>query len=128
MLQLISDFGIFCQVLALIGRMERLSGAPMHRNISRTLELHLEAIQVTQARRKDEIGNAANPQGHGVPRYNNEKGNAALKAALLEPSELSQGFNCESVPLENVNLQCPAILVTSAKESLKIRSCYFLRV
>ncbi|NWZ91869.1 MEIOC protein, partial [Nesospiza acunhae] len=62
------------RVLTLIGRMERLCGAPLHRNISRTLELHLEAIQVTQARRKDEIGNAANPQRHGGPRYNNEKG------------------------------------------------------
>ncbi|NWT92488.1 MEIOC protein, partial [Urocynchramus pylzowi] len=62
------------RVLALIGRMERLCCAPLHRNISRTLELHLEAIQVTQARRKDEIGNAANPQSHGGPRYSNEKG------------------------------------------------------
>ncbi|NXI24948.1 MEIOC protein, partial [Sterrhoptilus dennistouni] len=70
------------RVLALIGRMERLCGAPMHRNISRTLELHLEAIQVTQARRKDEIGNAANPQGRGVPRYNNEKDVLALASAL----------------------------------------------
>ncbi|NXG97788.1 MEIOC protein, partial [Loxia leucoptera] len=62
------------RVLALIGRMERLCGAPLHRNISRTLELHLEAIQVAQARRKDEIGNAANPQSHRGPRYSNEKG------------------------------------------------------
>ncbi|NXF25111.1 MEIOC protein, partial [Rhodinocichla rosea] len=62
------------RVLALIGRMERLCGAPLHRNISRTLELHLEAIQVTQARRKDKIGNAANPQNHGGPRCNSEKG------------------------------------------------------
>ncbi|NWR98158.1 MEIOC protein, partial [Motacilla alba] len=62
------------RVLALIGRMERLCGAPLHRNISRTLELHLEAVQVTQARRKDELGNAANPQSHGGPRYSNEKG------------------------------------------------------
>ncbi|NWZ16382.1 MEIOC protein, partial [Agelaius phoeniceus] len=62
------------RVLALIGRMERLCGAPLHKNISRTLQLHLEAIQVTQARRKEEIGNAANPQSHGGPRCNNEKG------------------------------------------------------
>ncbi|XP_074395802.1 uncharacterized protein LOC102074846 [Zonotrichia albicollis] len=70
------------QVLTLIGRMERLCGAPLHRNISRTLELHLEAIQVTQARRKDEIGNAANPRSHGGPRYNKEKDVLALAAAL----------------------------------------------
>uniref|UniRef100_A0A8C5JAY3 MEIOC protein n=1 Tax=Junco hyemalis TaxID=40217 RepID=A0A8C5JAY3_JUNHY len=73
---------LFFQVLTLIGRMERLCGAPLHRNISRTLELHLEAIQVTQARRKDEIGNAANPRSHGGPRYNNEKAVLALAAAL----------------------------------------------
>ncbi|NXA81333.1 MEIOC protein, partial [Thryothorus ludovicianus] len=70
------------RVLALVSGMERLRGAPVHRNISRTLELHLEAIQVTQARRKDEIGNAANPQSHGVPRCNNEKAVLALAAAL----------------------------------------------
>nr|XP_030119995.3 uncharacterized protein LOC115493600 [Taeniopygia guttata] len=70
------------RVLALIGRMERLCGAPLHRNISRALELHLEAIQVTQARRNDAIGNAANPQSHGGPRYNNKKGVLALAAAL----------------------------------------------
>ncbi|NXA87305.1 MEIOC protein, partial [Melanocharis versteri] len=70
------------RVLALIGRMERLCGAPMHRNVSRSLELHLEAIQVTQARRKDEVGNAANPQSPGVPRCSNEKDVLALAAAL----------------------------------------------
>ncbi|NXO74374.1 MEIOC protein, partial [Phainopepla nitens] len=69
-------------VLALVGRMEGLRGAPVHRNISRALGLHLEAIQVTQARRKDEIGNAANPQGHGVPRHISEKDVLALAAAL----------------------------------------------
>ncbi|NWR46636.1 MEIOC protein, partial [Regulus satrapa] len=70
------------RVLALVAGMERLCGAPVHRNISRTLELHLEAIQVTQARRKEEIGNAANPRSHGVPRHNNEKDVLALAAAL----------------------------------------------
>ncbi|NWZ39990.1 MEIOC protein, partial [Brachypodius atriceps] len=79
------------RVLSLIGRMERLCGAPMHRNISRTLELHLEAIQVTQARRKDEIGNAAKPQGHGVPRYNNEKDVLALAAALRALAGATRG-------------------------------------
>ncbi|NWI83209.1 MEIOC protein, partial [Dryoscopus gambensis] len=62
------------RVLALIGKMERLCGAPVHRNISRSLELHLEAIQVTQARRRDEMVNAANAQSHGVPRWDSDKG------------------------------------------------------
>ncbi|NXA70464.1 MEIOC protein, partial [Mohoua ochrocephala] len=73
------------RVLTLIGKMERLCGGPVHGNISRSLELHLEAIQVTQARRKDELVNAANPQSHGVPRYNSEKGKCCL---FLELSKL----------------------------------------
>ncbi|NXQ37349.1 MEIOC protein, partial [Alaudala cheleensis] len=79
------------RVLALIGAMERLCGAPMHRNISRTLELHLEAIQVTQARRRDEIGNAANPQRHRVPRCNNERDVLALAAALRALAGATRG-------------------------------------
>ncbi|NXC60830.1 MEIOC protein, partial [Aleadryas rufinucha] len=70
------------RVLTLVGRMERLGGAPVHGNISRTLELHLEAIQVTQARREDEVVKAADPQSQGVPRCNSEKDVLALAAAL----------------------------------------------
>ncbi|NXM78222.1 MEIOC protein, partial [Serilophus lunatus] len=70
------------RVVTLIGRMEKLCGAPVHGNISRALEQHMEAIQVTQARRKDEIINAANPQRQGVPRSGNEKDVLALAAAL----------------------------------------------
>ncbi|XP_062424690.1 meiosis-specific coiled-coil domain-containing protein MEIOC-like [Rhea pennata] len=72
------------RVLTLIGKMERLRGTPVHGNISATLEHHLEAIHVTQARRKDEIVNAANPQRQGAPRYNNEKDVLALAAAIRE--------------------------------------------
>ncbi|NXT77384.1 MEIOC protein, partial [Zapornia atra] len=70
------------RVLTLIGKMERLRGTPVHSNISRTLEHQMEAIRVTQARRKDEIVNAANPQRQGAPRYNNEKDVLALAAAI----------------------------------------------
>ncbi|NWX30602.1 MEIOC protein, partial [Notiomystis cincta] len=70
------------RVLTLLGRVERLCGVPVHRNIARTLELHLEAIQVTQARRRDEVGNAAEPQSPGVPRCNNDRAVLALAAAL----------------------------------------------
>ncbi|XP_075348359.1 uncharacterized protein LOC142405224 [Mycteria americana] len=72
------------RVLTLIGKMERLRGTPVHGNISTTLEHHMEAIHVTQARRKDEIINAANPQRQGAPRYNNEKDVLALAAAIRE--------------------------------------------
>ncbi|XP_074938267.1 meiosis-specific coiled-coil domain-containing protein MEIOC-like [Phalacrocorax aristotelis] len=72
------------RVLTLIGKMERLCGTPVHGNISTTLEHHMEAIHATQARRKDEIINAANPQRQGAPRYNNEKDVLALAAAIRE--------------------------------------------
>ncbi|XP_010083905.1 PREDICTED: uncharacterized protein C17orf104 homolog [Pterocles gutturalis] len=72
------------RVLTLIGKMERLRGSPVHCNISSTLEQHLEAIHVTQARRKDEIINAAHPQRQGAPRYSNEKDVLALAAAVRE--------------------------------------------
>ncbi|KAH1164669.1 hypothetical protein KIL84_008115 [Mauremys mutica] len=57
------------RVLTLIRKMERLRGTPVHENISKTLERHLEAIYVTQARRKDEIDTAANPQRQRAPCY-----------------------------------------------------------
>ncbi|XP_066572338.1 meiosis-specific coiled-coil domain-containing protein MEIOC isoform X2 [Amia ocellicauda] len=72
------------RVLTLIGKMERLRGAPVHANISTTLERHFEFIQVTQARRKDEIVNAANRQRQGAPRYNDDKDVLALAAAIKE--------------------------------------------
>ncbi|NXE98033.1 MEIOC protein, partial [Menura novaehollandiae] len=70
------------RVVTLIGKMERLGGSPVHGNVCRALEQHLEAIQVTRARRKDEVVNAANPQSQGVPRCGNEKDVLALAAAL----------------------------------------------
>ncbi|NWS12259.1 MEIOC protein, partial [Pachyramphus minor] len=62
------------RVVTLIGAMERLRGAPVHRNIPTALEHHMEAIHGTRARRKDELVNAANPQRQGVPRSGHEKG------------------------------------------------------
>ncbi|XP_042188052.1 meiosis-specific coiled-coil domain-containing protein MEIOC-like [Callorhinchus milii] len=72
------------RVLTLLGKMERLRSSPVHANISTTLECHLEAIHVTQARRKDEIINAANRQRQGAPRYNDDKDVLALAAAIKE--------------------------------------------
>ncbi|XP_029444174.1 meiosis-specific coiled-coil domain-containing protein MEIOC-like isoform X2 [Rhinatrema bivittatum] len=72
------------RVVTLVGKMEKLRGSSVHSNISATLEHHLEAILVTQARRKDEIVNAANRQRQAAPRYNNEKEVLALAAAIKE--------------------------------------------
>ncbi|XP_058878967.1 meiosis-specific coiled-coil domain-containing protein MEIOC-like isoform X2 [Acipenser ruthenus] len=72
------------RVVTLIGKMESLRSAPVHANISTTLDRHLEAIHITQARRKDEIVNAANRQRQGAPRYNDDKDVLALAAAIKE--------------------------------------------
>ncbi|XP_063003605.1 meiosis-specific coiled-coil domain-containing protein MEIOC-like [Elgaria multicarinata webbii] len=71
---IVDQFREQARVRTLIGKMERLCGIPVHSNISATLGHHLEAICATQARRKDEIVNAVNPQRQGSSRYNNEKG------------------------------------------------------
>ncbi|NXA05911.1 MEIOC protein, partial [Sapayoa aenigma] len=70
------------RVVTLIGKMERLRGAPVHGNVSTALEQHMEAIRVTQARRRDEIIGAAHPQRQGVPRHSSEKDVLALAAAI----------------------------------------------
>ncbi|XP_069047261.1 meiosis-specific coiled-coil domain-containing protein MEIOC-like isoform X2 [Lepisosteus oculatus] len=72
------------RVTTLIGKMERLRSAPLHANISTALDRHLEAIHVTQARRKDEILSAANRHKQRTPRPNVEKDVLALAAAIKE--------------------------------------------
>ncbi|XP_068951945.1 meiosis-specific coiled-coil domain-containing protein MEIOC-like isoform X2 [Petaurus breviceps papuanus] len=71
------------RVLTLLRKMEKLRGSPVHENISITLEHHLEAIHATQAKRKDELTNAANPPQPGI-RYNNEKDVLALALVIKE--------------------------------------------
>ncbi|XP_072508977.1 meiosis-specific coiled-coil domain-containing protein MEIOC-like isoform X2 [Notamacropus eugenii] len=71
------------RVLTLLRKMEKLRGSPVHENISITLERHLEAIHATQAKRKDELTNAANPPPQGI-RYNNEKDVLALALVIKE--------------------------------------------
>ncbi|XP_071416703.1 meiosis-specific coiled-coil domain-containing protein MEIOC-like [Pithys albifrons albifrons] len=70
------------RVVTLVGKIERLRGAPVHRNIHTALEQHKEAIGGAQTRRKEEILHAACPQRQGVPRHSQEKGVLALAAAL----------------------------------------------
>ncbi|XP_036594499.1 meiosis-specific coiled-coil domain-containing protein MEIOC-like [Trichosurus vulpecula] len=71
------------RVLTLLRKMEKFCGSPVHENISITLERHLEAIHATQAKRKDELTNAANPPQQGI-RYNNEKDVLALALVIKE--------------------------------------------
>lgn len=89
--------------------MERLRGAPVHGNIPATLEHHREAIHVTQARRKDEIVNAANPQRPGALRYNNEKGK-------YFPSSSSWKIFSKDLTMKINDLNYAAILLSSGKK------------
>ncbi|KAM8967183.1 uncharacterized protein RCH25_025879 [Pelodytes ibericus] len=72
------------RAVSLVNIMEWICSSSLHVNISLALEHHLEAIHLTQARRKDEIVNAANRQKQGTPRFNNEKDVLALAAAIKE--------------------------------------------
>ncbi|XP_077158956.1 uncharacterized protein LOC143820251 isoform X2 [Paroedura picta] len=81
---IVDQFREQARVHTLIGRMGRLCGVPVHPNIALTLARHMEAIRATQARRKDEIVNAVNPQRQGAARYNNEKDVLALAAAIKD--------------------------------------------
>ncbi|XP_071661520.1 uncharacterized protein [Patagioenas fasciata] len=129
------------RVVTLIGKMERLRGSPVHGNVSAALERHLETIRVAQARRKDEIINAANSQRQGAPRYNSEKDVLALAAAIRElaastrrartalwcalqltlpKTSSNQPVNCEVVERALQEL-CPPNTSTQEKSSVEHR-------
>ncbi|KAG9355826.1 hypothetical protein JZ751_000668 [Albula glossodonta] len=78
------------RIVTLVGKMERLRSAPVHTNITTTLERHLEAIHFTQQRRKDEIVNTANRQRQGAPRYSDDKDVLFLAAAIKELAMLTR--------------------------------------
>ncbi|XP_069760916.1 meiosis-specific coiled-coil domain-containing protein MEIOC [Narcine bancroftii] len=72
------------RVVTLLGKMERLRSSPLHANVSTALDRHLEAIHITQARRKDEIVNVTNRQRQGAPRYQDDRDVLALAIAVKE--------------------------------------------
>ncbi|XP_073533271.1 uncharacterized protein [Phyllobates terribilis] len=80
----VDQFREQARAVSLVKIMERIRGATLDVNVHIALEHHLEAVHLTQARRKDEIINAANRQKQGVPRYNNERDVLALAAAIKE--------------------------------------------
>uniref|UniRef100_A0ABM5GML0 Uncharacterized protein isoform X1 n=2 Tax=Pogona vitticeps TaxID=103695 RepID=A0ABM5GML0_9SAUR len=81
---IVDQFREQARVHSLVGKMQHLCEIPVHRNISATLGRHLEAICATQAKRKEEIINAVNPQRLGMSRYNKEKDVLALAAAIKD--------------------------------------------
>lgn len=62
------------QIITLIEKMEKLRDLNIHPNIHSALERWLEGIRKVQARRKEEIVNAANRHRNGGSRNHDEKG------------------------------------------------------
>lgn len=61
-------------MITLVEKMERLREMNIHPSVHSALERWLEAIRKVQARRKEEIVNAANRHRNGGPRNDGEKG------------------------------------------------------
>lgn len=54
--------------------MEKLRDITIHANVQSALDKWLEGIRKVQARRKEEIVNAANRHRAGIPRQQEDKG------------------------------------------------------
>ncbi|KAJ7992365.1 hypothetical protein DPEC_G00277770 [Dallia pectoralis] len=70
------------KVMSLLGKMERLRSFPLHANICSALDRHLEAIYITQARRKEEYVNTSNWQRQGGTNFGEERDVLLLATAL----------------------------------------------
>ncbi|XP_030649787.1 meiosis-specific coiled-coil domain-containing protein MEIOC [Chanos chanos] len=73
------------KVVSLLGKMERLRSLPLHANICTALDKHLEAIYITQARRKDEFI-TCNRQRQGPAYYREDRDILLLASALKDLS------------------------------------------
>ncbi|XP_017315478.1 meiosis-specific coiled-coil domain-containing protein MEIOC isoform X2 [Ictalurus punctatus] len=82
---IVDQFREQAKVVSLLGTIERLRSFPLHANIGSTLDRHLEAIYVTQARRKDEFLNSSR-QRHGVAKLRDDRDILLLASALKDLS------------------------------------------
>ncbi|WAR04508.1 MEIOC-like protein, partial [Mya arenaria] len=77
-------------IITLVEKMERLRELNIHPSVHSALERWLEGIRKVQARRKEEIVNAANRHRNGSTRNDNEKDITALAAAIAELTMLTR--------------------------------------
>ncbi|KAF4092980.1 hypothetical protein AMELA_G00028590 [Ameiurus melas] len=82
---IVDQFREQAKVVSLLGTIERLRSFPLHANIGSTLDRHLEAIYVTQARRKDEFLNSSR-QRQGVAKLRDDRDILLLASALKDLS------------------------------------------
>ncbi|XP_072549917.1 meiosis-specific coiled-coil domain-containing protein MEIOC, partial [Salminus brasiliensis] len=74
------------KVVSLLGKMERLRSFPLHANICSALDRHLEAIYITQTRRKDEFLNSSSRQRQGSAYLREDTETLYLASALKDLS------------------------------------------
>lgn len=86
----VDSFKEHARIITLIEKMEKLREINIHPSIHSSLECWLEGIRKVQARRKEEIVNAANKHRNGGPRYHDEKDILALAAAISELTVLTR--------------------------------------
>ena len=75
---LIPEVPLYFQIITLVEKMEKLRDISVHANVQSCLDKWLEGIRKVQARRKEEIVNAANRHRAGVPRQQEDKGQLTL--------------------------------------------------
>ncbi|XP_041719052.1 meiosis-specific coiled-coil domain-containing protein MEIOC [Coregonus clupeaformis] len=72
------------KVVSLLGKMECLRSFPLHANICSALDRHLEAIYITQARRKEEFVNTSNRQRQASAHFREDRDILLLATALRD--------------------------------------------
>ncbi|ESO90180.1 hypothetical protein LOTGIDRAFT_86154, partial [Lottia gigantea] len=81
---IVDSFREHARIITLIDKMQRLRSITIHPNIQSSLEKWLEGIRKVQARRKEEIVNAANRHRAGIPRQQEDKDVLALATSISE--------------------------------------------
>ncbi|XP_069810093.1 meiosis-specific coiled-coil domain-containing protein MEIOC isoform X2 [Dendropsophus ebraccatus] len=77
------------RVVTLLSKMERFRSSPLHANISKTVDYHLEAIRNVQTHRKSEIVNTSDHhQKHGRRHHNDDK-DVLFLASLIKEMDIA---------------------------------------
>ncbi|ELU02137.1 hypothetical protein CAPTEDRAFT_172802 [Capitella teleta] len=105
------------RVQTLLSVMKRLRGDALHANVHAAMDGWMEGIRKVQARRKEEIANAANRHRNGGPRFQEEKDVLALAAAIAELSNLTRRARTATwCALQMSSCDVPVECVRSAEE------------
>ncbi|XP_070175038.1 serine-rich adhesin for platelets-like [Littorina saxatilis] len=81
---IVDSFREHARIITLVDKMEKLRDMTVHANVQSCLDKWLEGIRKVQARRKEEIVNAANRHRAGIPRQQEDKDVLALAASIGE--------------------------------------------